>query len=77
MRNNFQLRAFPREIQGVVTQMGFYTFVQDGNVPYLIENGDKVVQNWNHLDNNWNANNPALRRNSFLSLPLFGRVLFC
>ena len=43
--------------------MAFYTFVQDDNVPYLIENDDKVVLNWNHLDNNWNANNPALRRN--------------
>ena len=45
--------------------MVFYMFVQDDNVPYLIENDNKVVLNWNHLDNNWNANNPALRRNSF------------
>jgi len=30
------------------------------NVPYLYENGDKVVLNWNWLDNDWNDNNPAL-----------------
>src|SRR3989338_5106888 len=35
------------------------------NVPYLYENGDKVVLNWNWLDNDWNSNDPALRfRNS-------------
>src|SRR3989338_6091231 len=49
----------------MVEQMAFYTFVQDDNVPYLIENDDKVVLNWNHLDNNFNANNHGLRRNSF------------
>lgn len=61
----------------MVKQMGFYTFVQDDNVPYLIENNGKVVQNWNWIDNNFNVDNPALRRNSFLSLLLLGRVLFC
>lgn len=36
---------------------------RDGHldVPYLYENGDKVILNWNWLDNNWNGNNPALR----------------
>ena len=39
------------------------------NVPYLYENGDKVVLNWNWLDNDWNSNNPGLRHanRSFLS----------
>ncbi|MEK7194865.1 MAG: hypothetical protein AAB667_01270 [Patescibacteria group bacterium] len=27
------------------------------NVPYLYENGDKVVVNWNWLDNDRNSNN--------------------
>lgn len=45
--------------------MVFYTFVQDDNVPYLIENGDKVILNWNRLDDVWDACNPALRRNFF------------
>lgn len=31
------------------------------NVPYLFENDDKVVLNWNWLDNDFNADNPALR----------------
>src|SRR3989344_7459259 len=57
--------------------MAFYTFVQDENVPYLIENDDKVVLNWNHLDNNWNANNPALRRNFFHFSPDFLSREFC
>jgi len=39
------------------------------NVPYLYENGDKVVLNWNWTDNDWNDNNPALRlATHFLSL---------
>ena len=47
------------------------------NVPYLIENGDEVVVNWNWLDNNWNANNPALRFATLSFLPCYGRgVLF-
>lgn len=57
--------------------MAFYTFVQGENVPYLIENDDKVVLNWNHLDNNFNANNPALRRNSFHFSPDFLSGEFC
>ena len=40
------------------------------NVPYLYENGDKVILNWNWLDNDWNDNNPALRlATHFISLP--------
>jgi hypothetical protein len=57
--------------------MAFYTFVRDDNVPYLYENDDKVVLNWNWLDNNWNANNPALRRNSFHFSPDFLSGEFC
>ena len=40
-----------------------YVRNRDGNlnVPYLYENGDKVILNWNWLDNDWNGNNPALR----------------
>src|SRR3989344_5420760 len=57
--------------------MEFYTFVEDDNVPYLIENDDKVVLNRNHLDNNWNANNPALRRNFFHFSPDFLSGEFC
>lgn len=57
--------------------MVFYTFVRDDYVPYLIENGDKVILNWNHLDNNWNANNPALRRNFFHFSPDFLSGEFC
>lgn len=34
------------------------------NVPYLYENGDKVVLNWNYLVNDWNGNNPGLRHAS-------------
>ena len=30
-------------------------------VPYLYEYGDKVVVDWDWLDNNWFSNNPALR----------------
>ena len=65
MRNNIQLRVFLKKIQEVVAQMAFCTYVQGDNVPYLVENDGKVILNWNHLDNNWNANNPALRRNFF------------
>ncbi len=57
--------------------MASYTFVQNDNVPYLIENDDKVVLNWNHLDNNFNADNPGLRRNSFHFSPDFGSGEFC
>lgn len=42
-----------------------YRMVQNDNgnlnVPYLIENDDQMILNWNWLDNDWNANNPALR----------------
>jgi len=31
------------------------------NVPYLYVNGDKVVLNWNWLDNDWNDYEPAVR----------------
>ena len=40
------------------------------NVPYLYENGDKVVVNWNWLDNNFNSNNPALRFGNFFHFSL-------
>ncbi|TSC83432.1 MAG: hypothetical protein G01um101417_605 [Parcubacteria group bacterium Gr01-1014_17] len=54
---------------------------RDGNlhVPYLVENGGEVVLNWNWLDNDWDANNPALRfANLFVSLSesCSGRVFF-
>lgn len=52
----------------------FYTFVpnRDGNlnVPYLVENGGKVVLNWNWLDNDWDANCPALRFANLFVSPL-------
>ena len=47
------------------------------NVPYLYENGGKVVLNWNWLDNDWNGNNPALRHATRSFLLGFGwGVLF-
>ena len=60
--------------RGVVAWMARYIFVQNRNgnlhVPYLIENGDEVVMNWNWLDNDWNDNNPAARfAILFISLP--------
>ena len=49
---------------------------RDGSlrVPYLYDNGDDVVLNWNWLDNDWNSNNPALRfaNLSFLPFPFTG-----
>ena len=57
--------------------MAFYMFVQDDNVPYLIEYNGQVVLNWNWLDNNWNSNNPGLRRNSFHFSPDFLSGEFC
>ena len=36
--------------------------VRDGDVPYLIEDGDEVVRGWGHLGSLWSANDPALRR---------------
>lgn len=48
------------------------------NVPYLYVNGDKVVLNWNWLDNDWNDNKPAVRfATRFISPPVLLRgVLF-
>jgi hypothetical protein len=67
----------------MVIWMMLCTIVQNRNgnlnVPYLIENGGEVVVNWNWLDNDWNANNPALRFATLFLLPLFYMrgVLFC
>ena len=36
--------------------------VLDGRVPYLFGLGAWVVRGWGHLDDDWNAFNPALRR---------------
>jgi hypothetical protein len=36
--------------------------VQDGLMPYLVEYDDKVILFWLHLDNDWYAFYPALRR---------------
>ena len=78
-----RIRFNPESIRRVVIQKAFHTFVRNHNgnlnVPYLIENDDKVVVNWNWLDNNWNSNNPALRFATlfyFSSYNLFGGVLF-
>jgi hypothetical protein len=38
-------------------------------VPYLYENGDKVILNWNYVDNNFNSNNPAARLATILISP--------
>lgn len=60
-------------IQEVVEQTAPYTFVRNRNgnlnVPYLNDDGDKVVLNWNWLDNNWNDNNPAGRFATLLISP--------
>ena len=59
-----------------------YTFVRnsDGNlnVPYLIENDDKVVLNWNWLDNDFNDNylSPSVRNLLYFS-PAFLSGEFC
>lgn len=71
----------PRVFKGWWYRRYFVHFVRnhDGNlnVPYVYDDGNKVVVNWNWLDNDWNGNNPAARfaTLSFLSL-LLGRVLF-
>lgn len=62
----------PESIQGAVIWTAFYTNVpnRDGNlsVPYLVLSGGEVVLNWNWLDNDWDATNPALRfANLFVS----------
>ena len=54
-------------------QTACYTIVPNRNgdlhVPYLVLNDGKVVLNWNWLDNDWDANDPALRfANLFVSL---------
>lgn len=36
---------------------------RDGNVPFLIESGDRVVLDRYHLYYSWRASDPALRRN--------------
>jgi hypothetical protein len=61
--------------------MAYCAFVQndngDLNVPYLYEDSDKVVLNWNWLDNDWNDNCPALRfANHFISLSTLCRGSF-
>jgi hypothetical protein len=71
-----RIRYSPESIQRVVAQVAFYTFVQNRNgnlnVPYLYEDDDEVVVNWNWLDNNWNDNNPALRFAILFFSPLTG-----
>ncbi len=71
----------PESIRRAVIRMVCYTFVpnRDGNfnVPYLVENDGAVVQNWNWLDNDFDATNPALRFATFfvsLSESCSGRV---
>lgn len=77
-----RIRYSPESIQGTVDWKTFCTLVRNCdsnlNVPYVYDNGDEVVVNWNWLDNDWNDNNPAARFAilSFLSLLRVGRVLF-
>ncbi len=69
-----------RKLQGMVTWKTFCIYVRNRhgnlNVPYLYENGDKVVLNWNWLDNDWNSNNPALRHAIRIISLLFLRESF-
>ncbi len=55
----------PRVFEGWWHRRHFARIVRNRNdnlnVPYLYENDDKVVLNWNWTDNDWNDNNPALR----------------
>ncbi len=79
MPNTIQLREYSK---GSGTRRNPIHFVQNRNgnlnVPYLYENGGKVVVNWNWLDNNWNSNNPALRfGNSFHFSLVFIAGEFC
>ena len=46
------------------------------SVPYLYENDDKVVLNWNWVDNDWNDNNPALRHATHFISPLLRQGSF-
>ena len=69
-----RIRYNSESTQGVVVWEALCTFVRnrDGNLnaPYLYYDGDKVVLNWNWLENDWNGNNPALRlANLFISPP--------
>ena len=46
----------------MVAQTALSTYLNpNGNVyvRYVYRNGDKLNSNWNWLDNNFNANNPA------------------
>jgi hypothetical protein len=67
------MRYNPENIQRVVARKVLRTFVRnrDGNsnAPYLVENDGEVVLNWNWLDNDWNANEPALRFRNSLHFP--------
>lgn len=76
-----RIRFNPESTQGVVVRMAWYIFVQNRNgnwnVPYLIENDDQVILNWNWLDNDWNDNYLALRFATLFFLPSLVRgVLF-
>ncbi len=55
---------YPKEWKGEYVYF-WGTIVQGSgsrlDVPYLIENGGKVVLDWFWLDNDWDANYPALR----------------
>ncbi len=77
-----RIRYSPENVQRAVAQVAFYTFVQNRNgnlnVPYLYEDDDEVVVNWNWLDNYWDDNNPALRFASlFFSLSSHWLEEFC
>ena len=72
----------PRELNGQWHGRHPIHFVQNRdisgnlNVPYLYENGDKVVLNWNWLDNDWNSNNPAVRFATLFISPPHSRGSF-
>jgi hypothetical protein len=38
------------------------------NVAYLIWDDDRVIVNWNWIDNDFDGNNPAVLANLFISL---------
>lgn len=76
-----RMRFNSKSTRGVVVRRARYIFVQNRNgnwnVPYLYENDDQVILNWNWLDNDWNDNNPALRFATLFFLLLLARgVLF-
>ena len=68
-----RIQYSPESIQWAVAWEALCTFVENRNgnlnAPYLYENGDKVILNWNWLDNDWNDNNPALRFANLLVSP--------